>query len=80
MTEKLKPVEELSYEQAFGELESIVNQLEGEQPPLEESLKLYERGQALTNRCADLLENAELKLQQLADKELGNINPDQDRE
>jgi len=80
MTEKIKPVEELSYEKAFAELESIVNQLEGEQPPLEEALKLYERGQALTSRCADLLENAELKLQQLADKELGNIDPDQDGE
>jgi exodeoxyribonuclease VII small subunit len=78
MTEKLKPVEELSYEKAFAELEGIVNQLEGEQPPLEDAIKLYERGQALTSRCADLLENAELKLQQLADKELGNVDQNQD--
>ena len=78
MTEKLKPVEELSYEQAFGELESIVNQLEGEQPPLEESLKLYERGQALSARCANLLENAELKLQQLADRDLDELAPVED--
>ena len=78
MTEKIKPVEELSYEKAFAELESIVNQLEGEQPPLEEALKLYERGQALTHRCADLLENAELKLQQLADRELGDVDMNQD--
>ena len=78
MTEKTKPVEELSYEKAFAELESIVNQLEGEPPPLEDAIKLYERGQALTRRCADLLENAELKLQQLADKELGSIDPGQD--
>jgi exodeoxyribonuclease VII small subunit len=78
MTEKLKPVEELSYENAFAELEGIVNQLEGEQPPLEDAIKLYERGQALTSRCADLLENAELKLQQLADKELGDVDQNQD--
>lgn len=78
MTEKIKPVEELSYEQAFAEMENIVNQLEGEQPPLEDALKLYERGQALTRRCADLLENAELKLQQLADRELGDIDTDKD--
>ncbi|MDX9863928.1 MAG: exodeoxyribonuclease VII small subunit [Anaerolineaceae bacterium] len=78
MTEKIKPVEQLSYEKAFAELEDIVNQLEGEQPPLEESLKLYERGQALTRRCADLLENAELKLQQLADRELDDADTDQD--
>ena len=78
MTEKIKPVEELSYEQAFAEMENIVNRLEGEQPPLEDALKLYERGQALTRRCADLLEKAELKLQQLADKELGDIDTDKD--
>ena len=78
MTEKIKPVEELSYEKAFAELEGIVNQLEGEQPPLEDAIKLYERGQALTRRCADLLENAELKLQQLADSELNKVDTDQD--
>jgi exodeoxyribonuclease VII small subunit len=59
-------------------MENIVNRLEGEQPPLEDALKLYERGQALTRRCADLLEKAELKLQQLADKELGDIDTDKD--
>ena len=78
MTEKIKPVDELSYEKAFAELEGIVNQLEGDQLPLEESLGLYERGQALTRRCADLLENAELKLQQLADRDLGDMDIDQD--
>lgn len=78
MTEKIKPVDELSYEKAFAELEGIVNQLEGDQLPLEESLRLYERGQALTRRCADLLENAELKLQQLADRDLGDMDINQD--
>lgn len=78
MTEKSIPAEKLSYEQAFAELEGIVNQLEGEQPPLEDAIKLYERGQALSKRCADLLENAELKLQQLADGELGDIDQDKD--
>lgn len=77
MTEKKQPVQKLSYEQAFAELEQIVNQLEGEQPPLEEALKLYERGQSLSRHCASLLENAELKLQQLADDELGGIDLDE---
>jgi len=73
MTDKTQPVEKLSYEQAFAELEAIVNQLESEQPPLEETMQLYERGQALSKRCAALLENAELKLQQLAEEELGEV-------
>lgn len=61
----LKPVDELSYEEAFLELEAIVAALEGEQKPLEESLALFERGQALMRRCSNLLEQADLKVQQL---------------
>ena len=63
----LKKVEDLSYETAFSELESIVNSLENEQRSLEESMTLYERGQALVKRCAELLEQAELKVKELSD-------------
>ncbi len=61
-----KPVEELSYEEALTELEGIVGTLEDEQNPLEESMKLFERGQALVARCSVLLEAAQLKVQKLA--------------
>jgi exodeoxyribonuclease VII small subunit len=76
MTDKTQPVQKLSYEQAFAELEQIVARLEGEQPPLEEALALYERGQALSQRCTDLLEKAELKLRQLAGDELDELSQD----
>ena len=59
-------VRDLTYEQALAELESIVNALEGEQGQLEESIKLFERGQALVKRCGELLEAAQLKVQQVA--------------
>ena len=58
--------EELSYEEAFAALEAVVEALEGEQRPLDEAIALYERGQALTKHCADLLEKAELKVRQLS--------------
>jgi exodeoxyribonuclease VII small subunit len=61
-----KPVQNLSYEEALAELEGIVAALEGEQNPLEESLKLFERGQALVARCGELLEAAELKVKQMS--------------
>lgn len=61
-----KPVEELTYEEALAELEAIVVTLEGEQNPLEESIKLFERGQALVRRCGELLEAAELSVKQMA--------------
>jgi exodeoxyribonuclease VII small subunit len=60
-----KPVEELSYEEALGELEQIVSTLEGEQSQLEDAIKLFERGQALAARCGVLLEAAELKVKQV---------------
>jgi len=61
-----KSVEELSYEEALAELESIVSALEGEQSQLEDAIKLFERGQALAARCGVLLEAAELKVKQVA--------------
>ena len=63
---KKEKVEELSYETAFTELEKIVAALEGESRPLDESISLYERGQALAKHCTDLLEKAELKVRQLS--------------
>ena len=60
-----KPIEELTYEEALAELESIVSALEGEQNQLEESIKLFERGQALAERCSVLLEAAELKVKKV---------------
>ncbi len=62
----LKPVEELSYEEAFAELEGIIETLEREENSLDDSMKLYERGQALTARCGILLEEAQLKVKKLA--------------
>lgn len=63
-------LENITYEQAFKELEEIVASLETNQQSLEESMRLYERGQKLSKYCADLLEKAELKIQQLS-----NANP-----
>ena len=65
-----KPVEDLTYEQALAELEGIVAALEGEQNPLDESMRLFERGQALVGRCSKLLEDAELKVKQLSGENL----------
>jgi exodeoxyribonuclease VII small subunit len=65
-----KDVQEFTYEEALAELEEIVSALEGEQNQLEESIKLFERGQALAARCGVLLEAAELKVKQVAGDEI----------
>lgn len=67
-----KPVEDLTYEEAFAELETIVNALEGDasQNPLEKAMSLFERGQALARRCSELLDGAEVKVRELSGDEL----------
>ena len=69
-------ISELSFEQALNALEKTVAQLEAGNLPLEESLKLFEQGQALTAYCNKLLEEATLKVEQLtADGEIIDISP-----
>ena len=67
------PIEELSYEQALAELDEIVAALEGDEHTLEESIALYERGQLLTQRCADLLDKAELRVRKLSGDEIVDL-------
>lgn len=81
MSKTLSPklVEELTYEEAFAELETIVDALEGEasQNPLEAAMSLFERGQALVKRCSELLDEAELKVRQLSGTELAEFEPEE---
>ena len=58
-------VEELSFEDAFDELRQAVERLENENLPLEESLRLVEHAAQLSKRCETLLEEAELRVEQL---------------
>lgn len=67
-----KDVEKLSYEQAFQELQNIVNLLDEGQQPLEETLRLFERGQSLARHCEQLLSQSQLKVQKIS----GEIIPD----
>jgi exodeoxyribonuclease VII small subunit len=59
-------IENLTFEQAFVELEETVRKLEAGGLTLEESLELFERGQALAAHCNVQLDQAELKVRQLA--------------
>ena len=60
-----KPIEEMSFEEAMAELDRVVGQLERGDVPLEDSIKLYERGDALKKRCETKLKEAEEKVEQL---------------
>lgn len=55
----------LSFEQALAALEKIVERLESGNVPLEESIAIYERGDALRKHCETLLKTAEAKVEKI---------------
>jgi len=57
----------LSFEEALVELEQTVAQLESGNLTLEASLLLFERGQWLATHCSRLLDEAQLRVEQLTD-------------
>jgi exodeoxyribonuclease VII small subunit len=56
----------LSFEDALAELEATVRQLEEGNVPLTEAIALYERGMKLAQQCNNLLDSAQLQIEQLA--------------
>ena len=66
-------IESLSFDDALAALQRTVAELEAGGQPLERSIALYERGVALHERCAKLLAEAELKVQQLVTRAGGAI-------
>jgi len=56
------PVDQMTFEQAMKELETVVNKLERGDVALDESISLYERGAALKKRCEVELKRAEEKV------------------
>lgn len=57
-----RDVQDLGYEQARDELVEVVRRLEAGSASLEESLRLWERGEALAGRCEQWLEGARARL------------------
>ncbi len=55
----------MPFERALAELESVVDKLEKGAVPLEESIAIYARGEALKKRCEELLKSAEQKIEKI---------------
>lgn len=66
-------ISELSFEQAYQELDAIVGKLESGELSLEESVTLFERGRKLAEHCQTILDGAELRVNQLNDA--GDVQP-----
>jgi exodeoxyribonuclease VII small subunit len=66
----------LGYEAARDELVAVVARLEAGAATLEESLTLWERGEALAARCQQWLDGARERLSAVRDASSGTANPD----
>jgi len=67
-----KTIDAMTFEEALTALEQVVSQLEGGQVPLEQSIALYERGDALKKHCEAKLGEAELKVEKIVAGGEGN--------
>ena len=65
MTDTPADINKMPFEAALAELEGIVAKLEQGAVPLEESIKIYERGEALKSHCDKLLKNAEMRIEKI---------------
>lgn len=61
--------QKMTFEEAAARLEEIVGQMETGEPTLEESLKLFEEGSALSSFCYRKLSEAEQKVRQISELE-----------
>ena len=59
------PLENLSFEQAMAELESLVKRLEEGRLPLEEAIQAFERGSLLKKQCEQKLQAAKMRVEQI---------------
>lgn len=57
--------DKMTFEEALRELEATIHRLEEGDLTLEEAISLYERGMRLAQRCNEVLNTAELQVQQL---------------
>lgn len=58
-------MEELAFEEAFAQLEAAIAALQDGKLPLERALQYYQEGMKLAQYCNELLQKAELSVQQL---------------
>lgn len=66
-------MEELTFEEAIENLESIVTELENGKLTLDESVKKFEKGMQLSKYCNDILEKAEKEINILVEGNDGNL-------
>ncbi len=67
-------METLSFEEAFEQLEATIAALQDGKMPLDQALQQYQEGMKLVQHCNELLQRAELTIQQLTVDDAGNMS------
>ncbi len=67
-------METLTFEEAFAQLETTINALQDGKLPLDQALEQYEKGMKLAQHCNNLLQQAELTVQQLSIDSAGTLS------
>ena len=65
MTDKPADIADLSFENALAALEDVVRKLESGEVPLDDSIALYERGEALRKHCQARLDAAQARIEKI---------------
>ncbi len=69
MSEEIKLNEEMSLEEAFEELEEVIEQMENSDLPLEDTFNLYKKGVNLVEFCNKKIEKVECDIKKVTDNE-----------
>jgi exodeoxyribonuclease VII small subunit len=84
MEESAENIAAMNFEDALRALEDVVRRLEGGEVPLDESLTLYERGEALRKHCQARLDAAQARIEKIVaggdGKPSGTVPLDPDRD
>jgi exodeoxyribonuclease VII small subunit len=65
MTQDSANIAEMSFEDALRALEDVVRKLESGDVPLDDSISLYERGEALRKHCQARLDSAQARIERI---------------
>ncbi len=71
MSDAGSDISQLTFEQALGALEEIVQKLESGSVPLDQSIALYERGEALRKHCQARLDAAQQRIERIVTDQSG---------
>ncbi len=76
--QRRKGKREPDFEQAIDQLEQIIDEVESGEVGLEQSLKHYEQGMKLVDRCRTILDQAEQRIAELKPGDEGNLQISED--